>query len=255
MIKTKLQIVLLQLLPITLLIILWEASTKVNPQTAFYYGSPSGIVGALYSRLIGGALISDFLLTAFEAVVGFIVGNILGTAIGLSFWFSQIAFRMAKPYITVLGATPIFALAPLMMIWFGTGVFSKIVMATLSCVFIALLSAYQGAQNVSPVQIDYLKSYQANRLMIFRKVIVPASLVWVISAFKINIGFALLGAFIGAYISSNAGLGHLIKVETGLFNISHVLLGVVLMSLIAITLTFIVGTLEKPLKKLIVKLL
>ena len=77
--------------------------------------------------------------------------------------------------------------------------------------------------------------------------------VWVASAFKLNIGFALLGAFIGEYISSNAGLGHLILVASGLFDISLVLTGVLMLMVIAIGLNFIVGKLEQPIKKAIVK--
>lgn len=242
-------------MPALIFIGLWELLVYLSPDKLFFYGSPSKIAIAFYNNLFNGTLLVDFFVTFSEASLGFIIGNILGVLIGLSLWFSNSAFKIAKPYILIFGSAPIFALAPLMMIWFGVGMFSKVMMAVLSTVFIALYQAYSGASNVSPAQISFIKSWGAGKQMIFRKIIVPSSMVWVISAFRMNIGFALLGAFIGEYISSRAGLGHLIKVQTGLFNISQVLLGVIMMAVIAIILNYLVALIEKPLKKALVKYL
>src|SRR5437762_12110619 len=98
-----------------------------------------------------------------------------------------------------------------------------------------------------------MKTFGATKQQTFRKVIAPSAIVWVISAFKINVGFAILGAFIGEYISSNEGLGHLILVASGLFDISLVLTGVLMLVLMAIGLNYLVSELEQPLKKQIVK--
>ena len=248
---SKIRLFILRLLPALVFIGLWELLVYFNPDKLFYYGSPSKIAIAFYKNIIEGTLITDFFYTFSEALLGFIIGNILGVLMGLSLWFSNTAFKIAKPYILILGSAPIFALAPLMMIWFGTGMLSKVMMAVLSTVFIALYQAYYGASNVNPNHISFLKSWRADKKMIFRKIIVPSSMVWVISAFRINIGFALLGAFIGEYISSRAGLGHLIKVQTGLFNISQILLGVIMMAVIALILNYLVAVVEKPLKKML----
>jgi NitT/TauT family transport system permease protein len=243
-----------KLLPGIIFILLWELYIGYKG-SKFYYGLPSEIFDYLINKTIDGSLLYDTSLTLTETIIGFIVGNILGVVIGLSLWFSKTVFNISKPYIVALGSAPIFALAPLMIIWFGTGIFSKIMMATLSTLFIALFQAYSGASEVNPDYIKLLKVYKAPRMQIFRKIIVPSSVVWVISAFKINVGFALLGAFIGEYISSSAGLGHLILVASGLFDISLVLTGVFMMIVIAVLLNFLVGKIEKPLKKVIVKYL
>jgi NitT/TauT family transport system permease protein len=226
-----------------------------NPDKLFYYGAPSKILLSFYQKIVDTTLLVDFGITFTETILGFMLGNILGVLIGLALWFSNTLFKIAKPYILILGSAPIFALAPLIMIWFGTGMLSKVVMSILSTIFIALYQAYSGASEVNPNHIAYLKSWKADKLMIFRKIIVPSSMVWVMSAFRINVGFALLGAFIGEYISSSVGLGHLIKVQTGLFNISQVLLGVIMLAIIALILNFIVAIIEKPIKKIIVKYL
>jgi NitT/TauT family transport system permease protein len=98
-----------------------------------------------------------------------------------------------------------------------------------------------------------MQTFGATKRMVFRKVIAPSAVVWVISAFRINVGFALLGAFIGEFISSNQGLGHLILVASGLFDISLVLCGVLLLICIAFIFNFAISRIESPLKRLIVR--
>lgn len=243
----------LRLIPLVVFVLLWEFLVRGDKQRIFYFGLPSNIWNYIVTKLSDGTLVNDFMTTLSETLLGFLLGNFIGTIIGLSLWFSSRAFAISKPYIIALGSAPIFALAPLMIIWFGTGMYSKVMMATLSTVFVALFQAYSGAAEVDKNYIKLMKSMNASKIQVFRKVIAPSSIVWVASAFKLNIGFALLGAFIGEYISSNAGLGHLILVASGLFDISLVLTGVLMLIIIAISLNYIVGKLEQPIKKAIVK--
>jgi NitT/TauT family transport system permease protein len=130
--------------------------------------------------------------------------------------------------------------------------FSKIMIAALSTVFVALMQAYTGATEVSSDYLRLMKTFGATQGQTFRKVVAPSSIVWVISAFRLNVGFAILGAFIGEFISSSAGLGHLILVASGLFDISLVLCGVILLSGLAFILYFLVGQLEPRLKRFVV---
>lgn len=246
---------LYQTIPLIVFLFLWEILVRGDNQLIFFFGLPSKIISYLYFKTVDGSLPINFMVTFIEALLGFIIGNLLGMIIGLGLWYSKTAFSIAKPYIIALGSAPIFALAPLLIIWFGTGIFSKVMIATLSTVFIALLQSYTGASEVS---IDYLRLMQtfgASKNQTFRKVVAPSSAVWVISAFKINVGFALLGAFIGEFISSNMGLGHLILVASGLFDISLVMCGVLLLICIALLFNYVISIIETPLKRLIVKYL
>ena len=251
----KNKITILRILPILVFIILWELKCHGDRNLIFFFGLPSKICFYLITKTFDGSLIKDFFITFFETICGFILGNLIGTLIGLSLWFSKTLFEISKPYIIALGSSPIFALAPLMIIWFGTGIFSKIMIATLSTLFIALFQAYSGASEVNKDYLKLMKTFRASKKEVFQKIIVPSSVIWVISAFKINVGFALLGAFIGEYISSNFGLGHLILVASGLFDISLVLTGVLLLIVIALVLNYIISKIENPLKRLIVKYL
>jgi NitT/TauT family transport system permease protein len=238
-----------------LFLLFWELIVRGDRQLVFFFGLPSKIGSYLIWKTLDGSLLTDFTITFIEAVAGFIIGNILGTLVGLSLWYSKIAFAIARPYIIVLGSAPVFALAPILIIWFGTGMFCKIMIAALSTFFIALSQAYTGASEVSGDYLRLMQSFSATKNQTFRKIIAPSSLVWVISAFRINVGFALLGAFIGEFISSEKGLGHLILVAGGLTDMSLVLCGVLLLSCIALFLNYVVTKLELPLKHLIVKYL
>ena len=253
--KTNISLLLLRLLPLASFILIWEFALHKKEHLVFYFGLPSKIGLYIINKTADGTLINDFLVTLSEAFFGFLIGNFIGTIIGLSLWFSNLIFQIAKPYIIALGSAPIFAFAPLMIVWFGTGFFSKVMMATLSTIFIALFQAYSGAEQVDRNYLKLMKSMRASKMQVFRKVIAPSSIVWVIAAFKINVGFALLGAFIGEYISSSEGLGHLILVASGLFDISLVLTGGLMLVVIALGLNYFVSLLEVPIKRLIVNLL
>jgi NitT/TauT family transport system permease protein len=251
MIKSK-YIRIYQLVPLIAFLLLWEIIVRQESQLIFFFGLPSKIISYLYTKILDGSLLIDFSVTTIEALAGFILGNLIGILIGLGLWYSSTAFAISKPYIIAFGSAPIFALAPILVIWFGTGIFSKIMIAMLSTVFIALFQAYTGASEVSNDYLKLMKTFRATKTQTFRKVVAPSAIVWVISAFKINVGFALLGAFIGEFLSSNRGLGHLILVASGLFDISLVFCGVFLLIIIAIIFNFAIAKIEIPLKRLIV---
>jgi NitT/TauT family transport system permease protein len=244
-----------QVTPIVGFLVLWEFFVRADRKLVFFFGLPSKIGAYLFSKTMDGSLPVDVMTTLTEVLLGFIIGNLLGTLVGLSLWYSKTAFLISRPYIIALGSAPIFALAPLLIIWFGTGLFSKIMMATFSTVFIALFQAYTGASEVSNDHIRLMQTFGATKNQTFRKVIAPSSIVWVMSAFRINVGFAILGAFIGEFISSNRGLGHLILVASGLFDISLVLCGVLLLICMALAFNLVISKLEAPLKRLVVKYL
>lgn len=243
----------LQALPLLSLLAFWEWAVSLDKTYKFLFGSPSDILQHIFTKVLDGSILVDAGVTAIEAILGFLIGTLVGSFIGLSLWSSKIVFELSKPYIVILGSAPIFALAPILIIWFGTGLFAKVMMAALSTVFVALSQAYRGASVVSKEQILLLDSFGATKFQVFRKVIVPSALVWVMSAFKLNIGFALLGAFMGEYISSEYGLGHLILVASGLYNVSLVMVGVIFLMAIGLILDFILTQLEAPLKRFIVK--
>jgi NitT/TauT family transport system permease protein len=235
----------LQTIPGIVLLTTWEIAGINSNRLNFLFGRPSAIALALVEKISDRSILIDTGVTAAEAFSGFVIGTVLGSAIGLALWFSPAVAKIAKPYILGLGAIPVLALAPLVIVWFGVGLSMKIAMATIGTFFVALTQAYQGALNVDPEQIKLLRIFGAKREQIFRKVIVPSSLTWVFTSLKLNVGFALLGAFIGEFISSEQGLGHLILRAGGLYNIPLVFAGSLVLIILAFVFNWMVEWLER----------
>lgn len=224
----------LQIAPMIVLLSLWQIAVNRTPLYDFTFGSPAGIVREFKILGEAGNLARDFCVTALEAVLGFIAGSVIGTVAGLSLWLSKIAYAVARPYLVALGSVPVFALAPVLIFWVGTGIWSKIVLGFLSTFVIAVVQAYTGATEADPNLLRLTKAFGGTRTQAFFKIIVPSAAIWVVAGIRLNIGMALLGAFIGEFISSRMGLGHLIILAEGLYNVNQIWVGVIGIMMIAI---------------------
>lgn len=223
----------------------WEYATSSSKLSAFLFGSPSAIFGFLVQMWNDGSLIHDTYVTGLETVLGFLLGNVIGTVLGLSLWYSRFLARVMQPFIIALGSIPIIALAPIMIIWFGTDLASKVAMATLSVVVVALVTSYKGAMNVDQDQINLMRTLGAAKRHIFTKLVVPSSLGDIFAGFKLTVGFALIGAIIGEFMSSKEGLGHAIFKAGSLYVIPKVFAALVATIALALVLSFIVGRIER----------
>ena len=234
-----------QFLVLAIAIGLWEWVTSRDTQTAFLFGQPSAIWGFLVAMVQDGSLYRDTSITALETILGFLLGNALGTVLGLGLWYSRFVSRVMEPFVIALGSIPIIALAPIVIIWFGTGLASKVAMATLSVVVVALVTAYKGAMSVDPDQVNLMRTLGAKKATIFTKLVVPASLTDIFAGLKLTVGFALIGAIIGEFMSSSAGLGHAIFKAGSLYIISKVFAVLLVTIALALVLSWLVGKLER----------
>lgn len=244
---------LMSIAPLMIVLVMWLVAVRLDPRLSFFIGSPTKTGRYLFDRILDLSLLRDAFVTLNEAVFGFLLGSVVGTTVGLLLWYSRTVFQIARPYVLALGSAPIIALAPLIIIWFGTGFLSKVMTAAFSTVFVALLQAYSGASDVQRELIRLFNAFRATKLQIFRKLVIPSALSWVIAGLRLNIGFALLGAFVGEFISSSNGLGHLILVASGLFDISLVLVGLLSFVGIALFLNWVLAICEPSLRRLVAR--
>jgi NitT/TauT family transport system permease protein len=238
-------VVAAQLVILVAFLAFWEHATSRNSAVAFMFGSPSAIAGFLGQMARDGSLWRDTYVTGLETLLGFFVGNLFGTVIGLSLWYSRFVSRVVEPFVIALGSIPIIALAPIIIIWFGTGLISKVAMSTLSVVIVALVTSYKGAVGVDADQINLMRTLGASKFQIFRKLVVPASLTDIFAGLKLTVGFALIGAIVGEFMSSSEGLGHAIFKAGSLYVIPKVFAALVVTIALALFLTFIVGKIER----------
>lgn len=180
------------------------------------FGQPSQIWHHFRESAGSGELWRHLRVTLYEELAGFTLGMVSGTSIGLGLWWSRTLARVLEPFVVVFNGIPKIALAPPMIIWFGIYETSKIVLAASIVFVVAWLSAYSGAQTVDRDLLDMIRAVGGSRWQAFTRVVIPSALPWILSAIKISIGFALVGAVVGEFVASNHGLGYL-AVQAGMF--------------------------------------
>jgi NitT/TauT family transport system permease protein len=217
-----------------LIVIVWEIIGTANTVTSFFISKPSQILHAFFNLIDNGSLIYHFSITASEAFIGFSLGTIIGAAIGLFLWYSRFIARTLQPYILVAGTIPLVAFAPLFIVWFGIGYQMKAALAFFSTVFPALSQSYRGALLVNGDYSDVLQAMHATPQDIFKKVIIPGSFDSVLGSMRLNVGFGILGAFLGEFIASQAGLGYLVLRSSSLYNIPQALAAALSIGILAL---------------------
>ncbi len=236
---------LLRVAPLAGFLVGWECLSRLMERGAFFIASPTIVFSTFLGGLRSGVLLWDTLVTGAEALLGFIVGNLLGTAVGLALWYYPKASDVARPYVIVLGSLPVFALAPILIIWLGIGFVAKAAIAAMSTVFVALAQAHAGAENADQDSIRLLLSMGATRRQVFQKVIIPSAVAWVVVGYRVNVGFALLGAFLGEFIASDSGLGHMVMISMGVYDVAGILTAVLCFGILALVLTAALRPVQK----------
>jgi len=225
----------------------WEAGVRAGLISEFLFGAPSGIFAIMGKALIDGSLVRDTAATLLEALLGFAFGTVIGSVLGLALWYSAFVARLTEPLVAAINSVPKIALAPIIILWFGTGLLSKVALAISLTAIVALITAYQAARDADKDLQALLFTMGADKHTLFRKVIVPSTLPAILSTFRINIGFALVGAVVGEFISSQVGLGHLIFVASSFYDLNTVWAGLFMLMLVGSALYHVVEILERRL--------
>ena len=231
------------------LLALWEAGARLGWIDGFYFASPTQIFQTAAIKWRQGDLWPDIVYTGASTLLGFLLGTLAGSAVGLVFWFSRRVALISEPYLIVLNALPKLALAPVLVILFGIGFPSKVVLAFLMTVVTASISAYGGVRSVDPALETLLFSLGAGRLGVFSHVVVPSAMPWIISGLRVNIALSMAGSIVGEFIASDRGLGRMIVYAGTTFELKLVWGRGVVLSVLSIVMYGGVVLLEKALGK------
>lgn len=237
--------IVLDVVLLAIALIAWQLAVNAGSISSLLYGSPGQIWQTIVHGVSSGSMFHDAGITALEALLGFVIGNLIGATIGVALWYSRLVEQMLRPAIAFLGATPIAALAPIIIVWAGTGMSSKIVMSAASVVVTALVLAFDGARGTDALQIRLLRSMGAPTGRIFRLLVLPSSLTNICGGLRLTAGLALIGAIIGEFISSGAGLGHAILIAGSLYDVPTVLANLIVVGLLSLLLLSGVSRLER----------
>ena len=236
---------LLQALAVVSFFALWEIGVRMGWISAFLVGSPVGILAVAMKMIASGELLSDTWFTLFEAILGFVIGTIAGSLLGLALWYSVFVARLVEPFVVAINSVPKIALAPIVVLWFGTGLVSKVALSVSLTAIVALIAAYQAAKDADVDLQSLLISMGADKHQVFFKAVVPSTLPSIIATFRINIGFGLVGAVVGEFISSQAGLGHMIYTASSFYDLNTVWVGLFTLMIIGFLLYHVIDLIER----------
>jgi len=227
------------------ILLFWEIGAKVGILDEFLFSSPSAIAKLLIQYIKSNELWRHLFLSIFETIMGIIFGTLLGIFCAIILYSSKFLSKLFEPILILLNALPKTALAPIMIIWAGTGVSGIVVVSISILLIVTIISTYNYFNTVDEEQIKMLKSFGATRIQIFTKLIFPSNLINIINVIKINIGLAWVGVIVGEFLVSRAGLGYLIMYGGQVFRLDLVMMGVVVLCIIAYLMYALVNLIEK----------
>jgi NitT/TauT family transport system permease protein len=191
---TNKRILALQLVATVCTILIWEYVARSQLVNPMFIGQPSLIAAHLAENIGNGTLLRAIWVTLAETLAGFVAGMAVGALIGTALWWSRLAGRVVEPLIVVFNAVPKVALAPIFIVILGVGFSMKLALSFTNVVVLATLAAYSGARRVDPDLLDLIRSVGGGNWRIFRLVVLPVSLMWLVSVFEIGLGLAFVGA-------------------------------------------------------------
>ena len=227
----------------------WELGARIGFIDKFFWSSPSAVWTTGIAYFEGGGALTDIAFTFRSTLLGFALGTLGGGLLGLSFWWSSNYARVMQPFVICLESVPKLALAPLIILVFGLGLASKVAIATALTLVVSTLTAHAGVKALDPDQERLFYSLGASRWQVFRKLVVPFSLPWLISVLRVNIGLALTGSIVGEFVASEAGLGRTILYAGQTYEISLVWVAVFVLSALSMVMYVGVSWLERALLK------
>jgi NitT/TauT family transport system permease protein len=223
---------------------LWEMVSRFFVANALFLAAPSQIAVAIFNLAHTGQLWHDIEISAAEFALGYVIASVLGIALGLAMAASVTAKQSLQPWVSGLYATPIIALAPLFILWFGIGVWSKVIVVISLVIFPVAINTEAGLRTTSERLIEMLRSFGATPRQIFVKVSLPSAVPFILAGLKLGIGRGLIGVVVAELFGSRAGLGNLISQSADAFNMPELFAGVVVLAFAGIVLTAGFGWLE-----------
>jgi NitT/TauT family transport system permease protein len=226
---------------------LWEFLSRVVVANALFLAAPSQIFAAIYELATSGELWPHISISAVEFALGYAIASLLGIATGLAMAQSEIAKNVLQPWIAGLYATPTIALAPLFLLWFGVGIWSKVMVVILLVLFPVTINTEAGLRTTSPRLIEMLRSFGATPRQIFFKLSLPSATPFILAGLKLGIGRGLIGVVVAELFGSRAGLGRLISQSADAFNMPDLFAGVIILAVAGIVMTAGFTRLERTL--------
>jgi len=229
------------------LLVVWELMphlVTVSEGTRLFFTTPSQIAGTLWGMFATGSIWHPLGVSASGFAVGLGLSIVVALPLGVLLGRSQAVNAMLDPFITAFNATPRLVFLPLVMLWFGLGLWSKVVIVFIGALFPLLINTYEGVRNADKVLINVVRSFGANELDIARLVILPNSLPYIVAGLRLAIGRAILGVVVAEFFGSEDGLGVMMVRASGSYHVDIVFSGLIVFAGLSLLMTGLVKLLE-----------
>jgi NitT/TauT family transport system permease protein len=213
----------------------------------FFFSTPWDVLTRSWRDLTGSEIWYHLGITLTETGLAFAIGA--GGGIVIGFWFArqELLAAVFDPYVKAINALPRVVLAPIFALWFGLGIWSKVALGVTLVFFIVFFNVYQGVKEVSPVILSNARMLGMSERQLMRHVYWPSALSWMFSSLHTSVGFALVGAVVGEYLGSSAGLGYIIQQREGVFDVTGVFSGMLILAVVVILIDALVTLVERRL--------
>jgi NitT/TauT family transport system permease protein len=249
---SRLTLLALQLLVAVVLLVLWQVFATVPVfgkvlLPPFFFSNPVDVFAQVVKWFSSGVIWKHLFITLWESILAFVIGSLSGAVVG--FWFARqpTVAAVFDPYIKMINALPRVVLAPIFTLWLGLGIWSKVALGVTLVFFIVFFNVYQGVREVSRTVLDNGRMLGMNARQLTQHVYFPSALSWMFSSLHTSVGFAVVGAVVGEYLGSAAGLGYLIQQAEGVFDVAGVFAGMFVLSIFVILIDIGVTLVERRL--------
>lgn len=240
----KIEILFTQIFIVVAFISIWEILANTGKIDSFITSQPSRIVKT-FLNLFSNDLLEHLKITCLETLIGFSLGTILGVIIAIILWWSPFISKVSEPFLVVLNSLPKIALGPVIIIWVGAGMSAIIVMALAISLIVTILDILNGFINTDKEKIKMARTFNANKIQILTKIVIPSNISTFFNTLKVNIGLCLVGVITGEFLVSKGGLGYLIVYGGQVFQLDLVMTSVVILAIVAALMYESIVLLEK----------
>ncbi len=226
-------------------LVAWQAVASARIVSQLFLPGPADVIEAYRELLAEGKIWNDIAVSGQEFGLGYGLAILVAVPLGLLIgWYRRLRYAL-DPFITFFYATPRIVLLPLLIIWFGIGVESKVAVVFLGAFFAMVINTTAGVRNLDAHLIRVAHSFGASDLQIFRTIALPGSVPFILTGLRLGIGHALVGVVVGELVAARAGVGQLMAIAGATFQSSKVFAGLIIIAATGMLLTYILQRLEQ----------
>jgi NitT/TauT family transport system permease protein len=229
------------------LLLAWEGGAEAGLLSPLFFSRPSEVALRIWRWVVTGSLWPHLLMTSVEASLSFGIGVSLGVFFGFLLARLPVLSALLDPYIRIANAVPRVVLAPIFLLWFGLGIWSKIALGVTVVFFVVFFNAFRGVREVDGVLIDNARMLGATERDLIRHVLIPSALTWIFSSLHVSIGLAIVAVVVGEYLGASGGIGYLIAQAEGVFDTTGVFAGMAVLAVGVLTVGVFVEHAERRL--------